>query len=86
MSERTPPIAAVQQILGESLHLGPVGADVDLVESGLIDSAAFMDLFVLLEDRFGIKIEAGDMDLEHFRTAARMAAFVAGKQAGPPGR
>jgi acyl carrier protein len=86
MSERDPVIAAVQRLLDESLHLGPVDADADLVEGGMVDSAGFMELFVLLEDQFAIRIEAGDMDLAHFRTARRMAAFVMEKRRGGPER
>jgi len=67
-------------LLRDSLFLDPPNTNSDLVEGGMIDSASFMELFVILEDEFGIRIELGDLDLDHFCTIERMAAFVIAKQ------
>src|SRR5262245_19922687 len=59
----------------------PVGAEVDIVDSALVDSAGFMALFNELEDEFGLVVTAADLDLENFRAARRIARFVAAKKA-----
>ena len=73
-------VARIMILLRESLFLDLSSTDIDLVEGGVIDSAGFMELFILLEDEFGIEIELGDLNLDHFRTVERMASFVIGKQ------
>jgi acyl carrier protein len=86
MSKRDPVIARIMKLLRESLFVEPPDADTDIVETGLIDSAGFMDLFIVLEDQFGIRIAAADLDLNHFRTVGKMAAFVIDKQNERPDR
>ena len=83
MNQRDSVIARIEQLLRHSLHLGPFVADTDLLEGGMIDSAGFMELFVLLENEFSIRIEGADLVLEHFRSASRMADFVMEKHASP---
>lgn len=80
MSECNPVIARILRLLRDSLFLDPPSCEADLVEGGMIDSMGFMELFALLEAEFGIRIELGDLDLDHFRTVERMAAFVIDKQ------
>ncbi|HEU0297876.1 MAG TPA: acyl carrier protein [Longimicrobium sp.] len=70
----------ILRLLRDSLFLEPAAADTDLVDAGLIDSAAFMRLFLLLEDEFDIRIGAEDLALDHFRSVQTMASFVARKQ------
>ena len=66
----------IMQLLRDSLSLDLPDTDTDLVDSGLIDSAGFMELFVTLEKEFSIRIERDDLDLDNFRTVDRLAAFV----------
>lgn len=69
-------------VLRESLLLDPPDSTTDLIDGGLIDSVGFMELFLLLEDEFGIQIELDDLDLDHFRSVDRLASFVIEKQNG----
>jgi acyl carrier protein len=80
MSKRDQVIARIRGQLRDSLFLDPPSTETDLVEGGMIDSLGFMDLFIILEDEFGIEIEPGDLDLDHFRTVERMASFVIDKR------
>ena len=53
-----------------------LGAETDLLESGLIDSTAVMDLVVWLEDTFGISVEAEDLIAANFGTPRKIADYV----------
>lgn len=67
-------------LIRSSLLLDHPSIDTDLVEAGMIDSAGFMELFVVLENEFEIEIKMDDLDLDNFRTVERMAGFVIYKQ------
>jgi D-alanine--poly(phosphoribitol) ligase subunit 2 len=71
------PVAArLARVLLERLALDVPADDVDLFESGLIDSLAFAELLVALEREFGIAIPVEDIDLERFRTIGALTAMV----------
>jgi acyl carrier protein len=54
--------------------------DADVFESGVLDSLAFVDLLAALEREFGIAIALDDLEIDHFRSVARIADFVAARQ------
>jgi acyl carrier protein len=72
----------IRQLLQDSLLVPSECLGVDLVENGVIDSADFMELFLFIEEAFGIQVEAADLVLENFRTVDQMTAFVLSKVAG----
>ncbi|MDR3509381.1 MAG: acyl carrier protein [Caulobacteraceae bacterium] len=74
-------VGVVRQLLLTRLLLSADQLESDLVEDGIIDSADFMDLFLLLEETFGIVIAAEDLILENFRSADQISGFVARKLA-----
>ena len=51
-----------------------------LLEAGVIDSAAMLDLIMFLEQAFQIHVDEDDMIPENFDSIAAMAEYVAGKQ------
>jgi methoxymalonate biosynthesis acyl carrier protein len=51
--------------------------EADLVATGLLDSLAMVDLLVHLEERYDTRISLEDLDLDHLRSVARIAAFLA---------
>jgi acyl carrier protein len=51
--------------------------EADLIESGLLDSLAVVDLLMQLERSFGFTVVMDDLDIEDFRTVERIAAYVA---------
>ena len=53
-----------------------LGAETDLLESGLIDSTAVMDLVVWIEDMFGISVEAEDLTAANFGTPRKITDYV----------
>jgi len=55
--------------------------DTDLLATGRLDSVGFVELLVQLEKRFGLRVELDDVEVEHFRSLAAIAAFIADRQA-----
>jgi acyl carrier protein len=51
-------------------------AEEDLIENGIIDSLTFVELIAQLEQEFSIRIPLENIDLDHFRSIARMSRFI----------
>jgi D-alanine--poly(phosphoribitol) ligase subunit 2 len=58
------------------MHVFVPSAEADLFESGLLDSLAFVDLLLKLEEEFGIKAAVDELEIDNFRSIARIADFV----------
>ena len=57
----------IQTIGNNGEHVGP---DQELLESGILDSLAFIMLLEKISDRWGIEIQPTQVERESFRTAA----------------
>ena len=68
----------------DALHLDPPPIELDLFDSGVLDSLAFVELLLRLEQDFGVSVSVDDLELENFRTIERIAAFVEAHAAAPP--
>lgn len=66
----------VRRLLAEKLDIVVASADTDLLDGGLLDSLALVNLIVALEQAFGIGILDRDFEVDSFRTADRIAAFI----------
>lgn len=66
----------VLAIVRDRLHIDVDGFDIDLFETGLIDSLAFVDLLMALEQELGVSASVEDLDLDNFRTIDQIARFV----------
>ena len=66
--------------LRDKLFLEGVTADTNLVESGKIDSAGFIRLFVVLEEEFEIEVTARDLSLDRFQSVRSISEFVIEKR------
>jgi len=70
----------------ERLNVEVASADTDLFETGVLDSLGFVDLLAGVEREFQIRIAVAEIDLDHFRSLAKIAAFIGGQLMGiPPG-
>ncbi len=67
------------------MSLSVPSAETDLFESGVLDSLAFVDLLVRMEEEFGIKTTVDDLEIEHFRSIARIAEFVMSRNGSDAG-
>jgi methoxymalonate biosynthesis acyl carrier protein len=60
----------------ESFHIEVPSADIDLLESGILDSFQMVELLSELEQRFGLRIQIEDIELDDLRTLSRIARMV----------
>jgi D-alanine--poly(phosphoribitol) ligase subunit 2 len=75
---------AVRCLIAERLHIDEPAPDLDLIDNGVLDSLALVELLFELERTFGIELALEELDIENFRTPTRIAAFV-GRQSGDNG-
>ena len=57
--------------------------DLDLIETGILDSLQLVELLYRLEREFGTEIPIENIDLDDLRTLDRIASLIAGKTATP---
>lgn len=69
--------ARIAQIFSTALHLDIPSVDLDLFDSGAVDSLAFVELLLHLEREFGVTVALEELELDNFRTVRRVAQFVA---------
>ena len=55
----------------------PPAADADLIEAGVLDSLALVELLFAIEQELGTQIPSDRLEIERFRTLERLAALVA---------
>jgi acyl carrier protein len=79
MTDRTPLRARITRLFSDTLQREVPGPDTDVFESGILDSLAFVDLLAALEREFGIGIALDDLEVDNFRSIARIAEFVAAR-------
>jgi D-alanine--poly(phosphoribitol) ligase subunit 2 len=65
----------------ERFHIEVPSADIDLLESGILDSFQFVELLLELEQRFGLRIKLEEIELDDLRTLKRIARLVAANSA-----
>ena len=51
-------------------------ADVDLFDTGLVDSIGLVELILELEDRFGISLPMDNLEIDDLRTVRRIADLI----------
>jgi D-alanine--poly(phosphoribitol) ligase subunit 2 len=66
----------IGRIVSDALHLEVPSADVDLFETGVLDSLAFVELLLQLEREFGVSVTLDELEVDNFRSIERIAAFV----------
>ena len=81
VSDRVPLMAvadALARRLAQDGRSAPkVDADIDLIESGLVDSQALLDIILEVEGAGGWMFDADGMDFERGVTLRRLAAAFA---------
>jgi methoxymalonate biosynthesis acyl carrier protein len=67
----------IAAFFSESLNLTVSSPSEDLFETGALDSMAFVDLVMHLEQKFDIRISADELEPDNFRSIVKIAGFVA---------
>lgn len=50
--------------------------DIDLIEEGLIDSLDYIEMLLIIEDEFGIKIAPSELTREEMSTPNRIISTI----------
>ncbi len=76
MSDHTAIHAQVLAIF-EHLNIDAPDAGIDLFDTAVLDSLAFVQLLLQLEERLGVTVSLDDLEIDHFRTIEHIVDFVA---------
>ena len=79
-----PSTDSVRRLIADRLHIDEPAPDLDLIDNGVLDSLALVEILFELERTFGIELALEELDIENFRTPTRIAAFV-GRQSADSG-
>jgi D-alanine--poly(phosphoribitol) ligase subunit 2 len=66
----------LREILARTLGTAPPDPETDLVQSGLLDSLALVELLVGVEQEFAITFLPEELEIERFRSLAALAELV----------
>ena len=66
----------ITELLLEKVHVEVPSVDTDLMEAGILDSVTLVEVILNLEETFGTKINLEDVELDQFRSVARIAELV----------
>lgn len=73
-------IDRVQRLFVEALNIQVPSPDTDLIDGGLLDSLALVELLFAMEREFNVTIPLEELDIDAFRSVNSIADFV--EQAG----
>jgi methoxymalonate biosynthesis acyl carrier protein len=71
------------RLFAERLNTEVPAADTDLFETGILDSLRFVELLATLEESFGVRVSVEELEIDDFRSLARIADFLIAKSAQP---
>jgi D-alanine--poly(phosphoribitol) ligase subunit 2 len=69
-------VELVITIFREELKIDVPAPDVDVIETGLLDSLGLVTLVVALEQRCNVQIPFDTLEVEDFRTVGSIASLV----------
>ncbi len=69
-------------MFAQDLHIDVPTPETDLLATGRLDSVAVVELLLQLEKRFGLRVEMEDFEIDHFRSLATIATFIAARRRG----
>lgn len=66
----------VEEIFARELQVEVPGRDIDIIDSGLVDSLSFVRLLSVLEEEFQFQIDLDRLELDDFRTVSSIAGYL----------
>ena len=66
----------VQDLLLEKLNIEVPSPDIDLIESGLLDSLRLVELLLQIEASLGFRLVLEEIDLDDLRSVKRIARLL----------
>lgn len=55
-------------------------ADTSLLDTGIVDSQGFLEVFAWIRDEFGVRVADADMGTENFETIGSIARYLHSKR------
>jgi acyl carrier protein len=77
MAKHTSLYDQIDKLFLEKLNRQVPSIDTDLLETGFLDSLAFVELLAHLEQEFGMEICLDDIEVDSLRSITKIAEFVA---------
>jgi D-alanine--poly(phosphoribitol) ligase subunit 2 len=74
----------VANLFSGAMNVDVPSMDADLFDTGVLDSLAFVELLLQLEREFGVTTSVEDLELDNFKSIARIADFVMRRMAISP--
>ena len=81
MNEKTAIRQRLLNLFADVFQIEAPAADLDLIETGVLDSLQLVELLYRLEREFGTRIPIEDIDLDDLRTLDRIAGLIAARAA-----
>lgn len=66
----------MQEIIRDTLNVEVPSAETDLIDSGVLDSLAFVELLFEIERAFAVSIPLEDLELESFTSIRRISDLI----------
>lgn len=63
-------------LIAGALHIEAPAVDTNLFDAGVLDSLAFVELLVQLEQEFGVTTSVDDLEADNFQSIASIADFI----------
>lgn len=74
----------IERILRERMAVEVPAPDTDLFDSGLVDSLAFVELLVGIEEELGQRIALAEIELDDLRSTDRIARLLVSRNGAGP--
>jgi D-alanine--poly(phosphoribitol) ligase subunit 2 len=66
----------ISKLLAGKVHVEAPSSATDLMEAGILDSLALIELIVGLEKEFGVQIPFEQVEIDDFRSVAAISRYV----------
>jgi acyl carrier protein len=66
----------IEQLLAKKLGIEVASPEADLIESGLLDSLALVELLFEIERQFDVTVALDELEIDSFRTLIAISDFV----------
>jgi acyl carrier protein len=77
MATSTSTVDRIRLLIGDVLSIEVPDGDLDVIESGLLDSLALVSLIAGIEQEFEVELPLEDLDVDRFRSVDSIAQLVA---------
>lgn len=72
--------SSISEFIKESIGIDTLNSDMDIFETGIVNSLFAIQLMSYIENNFNIRIDLDDLDMDNFRSVKQMVEFVIKKQ------